>query len=162
MQLSLFKIEEPTVEIAEGEKCYTCVKCKQEKPASEYSPYAVALLESRDGPRKPDGYHVDNANRGVKRFRGGGNAVTCKSCMREYSKGKRVALKNSTPKPVVDTACECCGKITKPYDLQFDHCHETHVFRGWICRSCNMGIGGCGDNVEGLERAIRYLKKNER
>ena len=42
-----------------------------------------------------------------------------------------------------------------------DHCHETNQFRGWICRNCNTGIGNLGDNVEGLENAIRYLKRNK-
>lgn len=39
-----------------------------------------------------------------------------------------------------------------------DHCHETGQVRGYLCSSCNLGLGKFGDSVEGLERAIRYLK----
>jgi hypothetical protein len=43
--------------------------------------------------------------------------------------------------------------------LCLDHNHETGKFRGWLCDNCNTGIGKLGDTVEGLERAIAYLKR---
>ena len=39
-----------------------------------------------------------------------------------------------------------------------DHCHDTNQFRGWICNSCNNGLGGFNDDVKRLERAVEYLK----
>ena len=57
---------------------------------------------------------------------------------------------------MVGQPCHCCGiTMTKP---QFDHDHETQAFRGWLCKNCNTGLGKLGDNIAGLERALRYLK----
>ena len=65
-------------------------------------------------------------------------------------------------KPPEGTICPICktpmshGQGNK--SMCFDHDHETHTFRGWICRECNFAIGHLGDNVEGLQAAVDYLK----
>lgn len=56
-------------------------------------------------------------------------------------------------------ACECCGRPPGKLSLALDHCHVTGEFRGWLCTSCNTAIGKLGDNLEGLYRAIAYLKR---
>jgi hypothetical protein len=43
--------------------------------------------------------------------------------------------------------------------LAIDHCHVTGKIRGLLCFKCNTGIGALGDSVEGLERALSYLRK---
>lgn len=55
--------------------------------------------------------------------------------------------------------CELCQKLPNKRALCLDHNHETGKFRGWLCDNCNTGIGKLGDTVEGLERAIAYLKR---
>ena len=45
--------------------------------------------------------------------------------------------------------------------MHLDHCHITGKFRGWLCGKCNMGIGALGDSIQGLQRAIEYLKRAE-
>lgn len=30
-------------------------------------------------------------------------------------------------------------------------------FRGWLCDRCNVGIGCLGDNLEGVQKAAKYL-----
>ena len=55
-----------------------------------------------------------------------------------------------------DSKCQCCGRIDK---LHLDHCHNTGKYRGFTCKNCNVGFGHLGDSVEGLERALQYLKK---
>lgn len=55
-------------------------------------------------------------------------------------------------------ACEICEK-TLP--LVFDHDHDRLLFRGWLCRHCNIAVGKLGDNIEGLKKAIHYLKRYE-
>lgn len=62
------------------------------------------------------------------------------------------------PRPMPE-ACECCGRERGRIALRFDHDHQTGAFRGWLCNQCNTGIGGIGDTVEALERAIAYLKR---
>jgi hypothetical protein len=44
--------------------------------------------------------------------------------------------------------------------LNLDHCHDTKMFRGWLCRSCNTGIGSLGDDIGGLEKALVYLRNH--
>ena len=77
----------------------------------------------------------------------------CKDC--EKVTAKETASIRKTAPPQTD-ACECCGKKTT--EMRMDHCHETVVFRGWLCQSCNWGIGNLGDNLEGVTKAVRYLK----
>ena len=60
--------------------------------------------------------------------------------------------------------CDCCGidsKEIKTDRLDLDHCHQTEAYRGHLCSSCNRGIGLLGDDIEGVQRAINYLKKVE-
>lgn len=54
-------------------------------------------------------------------------------------------------------ACAVCGKTGSRQVV--DHDHATGKVRGILCVRCNVSIGGLGDNVEGLLRAIRYLEK---
>jgi hypothetical protein len=42
--------------------------------------------------------------------------------------------------------------------LDVDHCHATGKVRGLLCVRCNQAIGSLGDTIEGLERAIAYLR----
>jgi hypothetical protein len=65
-----------------------------------------------------------------------------------------------TPTRPIPTLCECCGKPpTEKRALALDHCHATEVFRGWLCVRCNAAIGGLGDSVRGLMKAVYYLER---
>lgn len=55
------------------------------------------------------------------------------------------------------SCCSICGES----DIVFDHCHSTNQFRGWICRSCNTGIGKMGDTWRGVQDRADYLKEFE-
>ena len=48
--------------------------------------------------------------------------------------------------------------VVKKNSIQLDHCHETNTFRGWLCNSCNTGLGKLKDNIAMLEKGIKYLK----
>ena len=78
----------------------------------------------------------------------------CLSCaskqMREYTK-----IRKKHKAPPLGTPCECCGKTEQ--SLCWDHCHETHEHRGWLCSNCNTGIGKLGDDIEGVIKALDYL-----
>ncbi len=52
--------------------------------------------------------------------------------------------------------CAICGEHKKMF---YDHDHKTGKFRGWICCTCNFGIGHFKDSIEILEKAINYLKR---
>lgn len=53
--------------------------------------------------------------------------------------------------------CEICGEAE--VRICFDHCHETGLFRGWLCVRCNSTLGLVRDKVNILEKLIEYLKK---
>jgi hypothetical protein len=81
----------------------------------------------------------------------------CRECKREQVKLRKELMKTAPSKP--DT-CDCCGKTYETRLITLDHCHETNVFRGWICHYCNAGIGQLGDNIQGLEQALQYLRRH--
>jgi len=67
-----------------------------------------------------------------------------KNCMIENQKGK----------------CLICGnKFKNSRDKQLDHCHRTNKVRGVLCVRCNTGLGFFDDNIETLQKAIKYLEK---
>lgn len=86
-------------------------------------------------------------------------ANRCVECGREHNRKahrKRLEKKATRPRP---DHCECClAPAVTP--LHFDHCHDSDQFRGWICNSCNTSIGKLGDNIEGVEKALAYLRRS--
>lgn len=54
-------------------------------------------------------------------------------------------------------ACEICG-TTEQWPLDWDHCHNSNRFRGFLCRHCNHGLGNFRDSIPALERALDYLR----
>jgi hypothetical protein len=59
--------------------------------------------------------------------------------------------------------CLICGKHkldNKNSKLFVDHCHKTGKIRGLICDRCNKCLGLMEDDIELLQGAIEYLKKN--
>lgn len=60
-----------------------------------------------------------------------------------------------------DGKCAICDKpCTVNSVLSVDHCHETGKIRGLLCNKCNTGIGLLGDNIEGVQAALDYLKSS--
>lgn len=64
------------------------------------------------------------------------------------------------PKRPEPPVCECCGGPPGKRALNLDHDHVTGQFRGWLCGRCNTSIGGLGDDITGLQRAIAYLERS--
>ena len=135
MQLELFE-DEPKP--GGNTELIECPTCKESKPVSDY-------------------YSYDTSKGG---FSLSGSRRKCKPC---YNRNGKLIyqLKKENPYPIKDPKCECCGEADKYSVLNLDHCHIKKTFRGWLCRSCNTGIGSLGDNIEGLERAIAYLRNKD-
>ena len=55
--------------------------------------------------------------------------------------------------------CSICLTHQSEHKHRFvvDHCHETNIVRGLLCKQCNIGLGMMKDNVDNLVRAIQYL-----
>lgn len=137
MQLDFFgkhKIKE-----SKPKETKRCNQCATEKPLDEY----VLMYGSYYG-------------------------TTCKECT---NKNARVVnqLKKEHPYPQ-DHVCIICNRTEEQLQQKFykdkvfslDHDHATMEFRGYICHTCNRGLGNFGDNIETLRNAIRYLEHNER
>ena len=88
--------------------------------------------------------------------------IDCKECISKESKIVRDLKKTAPPVPEV---CDCCGKIPLGSNGKIkwclDHNHQTNTFRGWLCERCNLGIGQLGDNIDGVQKAVKYLKECE-
>lgn len=54
--------------------------------------------------------------------------------------------------------CILCGRDNGSKPLNVDHDHKTGRVRGLLCLSCNQALGKFGDNIEGLQRVIKYLE----
>lgn len=52
----------------------------------------------------------------------------------------------------------CRSKPEGGRRLAIDHCHRTGRVRGLLCDLCNTALGKLGDTVEGVTRALKYLK----
>ena len=113
-----------------------------------------------------------------------GNRMCCKECRkingreRAKKKNKTQAGKDAKKNTVLkltygitfkqyqdmmetqDYKCAICERHQSEFIRKFsvDHCHITDVVRGLLCGNCNVGIGNLQDNIEILEKAIKYLK----
>lgn len=59
--------------------------------------------------------------------------------------------------------CPVCKKRTiagVTSKVVLEHDHNTGKAGGWICDSCNTGLGRFKDDIELLKSAIEFLKKN--
>lgn len=82
--------------------------------------------------------------------------VVREAMRRFHCKRKGFVLCIDPPSAPEDGLCKLCGKHDA--HLNMDHDHATGAFRGYLCRNCNMGLGKLGDTIEGLERALTYLR----
>ena len=128
-----------------------CIYCKVDKPITEYYKYA----------KMKSGYAND-----------------CKDCRNEYGKKYRkdmvakgihqpawnklqeygIGIEEYRECMATSDKCQACGSTIK---LCYDHDHDTGKFRGVLCGKCNTGIGMLGDNIQGVQQALGYLKEEE-
>jgi hypothetical protein len=135
MQLDLFK---QAKEVVEKGNTQVCRRCNVDKDISEFYEH-ISIKTGYD--------------------------TRCGDCHREDQRLRYYMRKDYAH---LNTGfCDCCGiefdtEIDRGnHKSVLDHCHETTTFRGWICTSCNLGIGKLGDNLEGLKKAINYLERFE-
>ena len=82
-----------------------------------------------------------------------GRKNTCKSCTKALAEVRTyLRERNPTPPPGL---CPICQQHTDTWVL--DHCHFSSRFRGYICNSCNLGLGRFNDDPGHLITALRYL-----
>jgi len=59
-----------------------------------------------------------------------------------------------------ENKCKIC-ETGVDFGSAVDHCHKTGKIRGILCRKCNLGLGAFKDNIDFIEKAIKYLEKYE-
>lgn len=83
------------------------------------------------------------------------NIIRLRAYMTKAKRKSRGCPEPTRPMPL---HCECCAGLPNGKGgLHVDHDHISGKFRGWLCSSCNTGIGGLGDCVDGVARALEYL-----
>ena len=128
-----------------------CIYCKEDKPLAEY--YKASRMKS-------------------------GYANDCKKCRNTYGKKYRktmiekgvlqpshsklkeygIGIQEYREAMSTSNKCQACGSDD---NLCYDHDHITSKFRGVLCGKCNTGIGMLGDNIQGVQQALNYLKEIE-
>jgi hypothetical protein len=85
-------------------------------------------------------------------------AVQGKDRSREYQRQKAGCPIPPYPEPGY---CECCGRREPRGQGRWhlDHDHITGEFRGWLCSTCNTGIGHLGDTIDAIKAALKYLTR---
>lgn len=53
----------------------------------------------------------------------------------------------------------CAEKCSHGKHLSLDHDHDTGEFRGLLCASCNLALGGFMDSPNILKNALKYLSE---
>ena len=130
----------------------TCTTCNQRLP--------LDCFNTIGGTRRIDG---------TSRIRN-----KCSTCYKEATK-QRDALLKITPKPGSNYECPIClnkkgnfylatedsSRLKDNSSWCLDHDHKTGKFRGWLCNKCNSALGLLGDNINYIQRALKYLKDCE-
>lgn len=97
------------------------------------------------------------------------NVVTrrpsCKSCRKDKDgtsipTSQRKEWDEKKPANYTLFQCPICNKTTIAgiSRIVLDHNHHTGDVRGWICESCNTGIGRFDDDISMVQRALRWLQ----
>lgn len=138
--------------------CETCGNCKE----SQQARFCKKCAAERRRDRKR--YYIERYVSGKQAEASARYFAKPEKRVRQqlYSRGKQGLPPPTRPSPAT---CELCGeperRVTngRRHSLALDHCHETGIFRGWLCFKCNCALGKFGDSLAGLRRAVAYLEK---
>ena len=155
-QLSLFNFEKD-LKLKQNGKTQKCKTCKQELPLTSFNTVGRTHQNS-------DHWYLDR---------------NCKRCD-SIERGERITRVKKYGQPPKDYKCPMCDRneeqilnhtivVDKQYNYiprdrkippwVLDHDHETGKFRGWLCTSCNLGLGKLGDSISSVKKALKYLEK---
>lgn len=94
---------------------------------------------------------------------------SCKECRKikngvSIPRKQRIEWKKTRPVDGSLFACPICQKrtIVGISKVVLDHNHSTGNVRGWLCESCNTGIGRFDDQIEIIRHAIDWLNKTNK
>lgn len=62
-----------------------------------------------------------------------------------------------------DKRCAICRRsVSRSSHWAIDHDHFSNLVRGVVCRDCNLLLGYAEDDVEMLQAAVDYLRREKR
>ena len=130
----------------------TCSRCKEEKPIDFFG-----KRKDRPGKYRSECRECYNKDRDVEKYN-----HRYKDYRRNWHLTKHYNITLEDYNQMFadqEGRCGICGthQTECKKALAVDHNHETNEVRGLLCDPCNLGLGKLGDNVEGLEQAMRYL-----
>lgn len=134
---------------------YSNHKCRCDACRRAHNLACARRKRANVGLELPEGMSHGNKNS----YQRGCRCDLCRRAHANYSAERGRAARSKRVGQLRETQqglCACCKR--EPEKLVMDHIHGTDHIRGLLCHSCNTGIGKLGDNIEGLERALAYLK----
>lgn len=164
--------EQPNYVKPNGDKSRLCKLCRNERERMRAKGKALPPIPPRErkcgGICIVDGCEIkaasDSRTKCSKHGWHGKNGIR----LNQYQKDRRDSLKWGLPDGTFNTilefqdwTCPICKTPFSEFDRQpdFDHEHESKLFRGLACGRCNRTILGLVENnMESVLRAIEYLK----
>jgi len=141
-QLNLFSTDDLVEKLDVGRECKTC---KNSLPLSDFS-------------IRYKGHSGDLTKANLR--------ASCKECDRAHNSLIR-GWRGNNPLPE-DFRCPLClrnqedfvatGRYSKQTPFVVDHCHVTMKVRGYLCNTCNVGLGSINDDPAILRRMLNYLE----
>ena len=91
---------------------------------------------------------------------------SCKLCREKkdgvpISRAEKKEWNAKRPQKYTSFICPICGKnsIVGISKIVLDHDHSNGKVRGWLCESCNTGIGRFDDDYEIVYKAVKWLMR---
>lgn len=140
-----------------------CNKCQEEKPLSDFHKNKATkdghqyFCKECSNQRCLDDYH-DKVNKEPHHNADRSKRQACKKYGITTDQYDEMLAKQNNRCAICETHI---SELKNKTNFCIDHNHETMAVRGLLCGPCNAGMGMLGDNIEGLQRAINYLRDND-
>lgn len=116
---------------------------------------ANAHRRANRAPRTEKERRADNAHKRRKYY-----AMTDEQKAKEALRVRQLNRKRQgIINPPAENRSGECPICLRDSALVVDHNHSTGLMRGWLCRTCNAGLGMFVDQTDNLLRAVEYLAR---
>lgn len=131
----------------------------EEEEKSELNPQYKECKQCNESlPNTPKYFYTNNiAQNGTIYLEA--QCITCRRHnMKITARLRRVIKKPDNP------TCNICGvnEASIKGVLHLDHCHNTDAFRGWLCSSCNHGLGCFKEDESIFIKAMQYIRETNK
>ncbi len=138
-----------------------------------FPPLILSITGNKKCPRCEQIKHITSFN--IVRYYRRNNELRscrrtiCKECrnkqsrIRQFKKNHGISVEERDKIIYLQKGlCAICKiKLKGGQFNHLDHDHSTGEIRGVLCHLCNTSLGHFGDNLDGIMRVVKYLKKSE-